>query len=350
MTLRFLCGIFGSVFLHALLVIFAPDVVLPKMSMPEYKKHEVSFVNRHLKLPKALIHKPVPEVPVPSFIPVIKKPKMPSRPVLSDPNTIPKVKPPKLPVKPILARVEEIPFVRLPKLPLKPVSPQYVPQVRIPKYPAEIVPQKSFPKISLPNRKFISKKTRKEKRKQFTDLKSKSKIVASPKVKFADLFMSEEAKSILSKEIHNIDFKNYILKKKERSPEETSIFVGDVNVSTKEIDIDKYLEKSRKELRSKSILIVDSPLRKEMDRRTRRLLFSPPLPKISSLQMPVTVVLKFWVLSDGSVGRVLVERKANAYLEVYAINHLKRWKFNSLSLSYKSKEQWGIVVYRFLVN
>ena len=350
MTLRFLYGILGSVVLHVLLVIFAPDVVLPKMSMPEYKKHQVSFVNRYLQLPKELIHEPVPEISVPKYIPMVKKPIMPSRPILSDPNAMPKIKLPKLPVRPILAKVEQVPPVAPPKMPLRPVSPKYVPRIRLPEYPDEIVFQRSFPDIPFPKRKSGTKKLKNKNRIDMTRLESKSEIVTSPKVKFSDLFISKKAKSILSRDNFKPDIRKRIMNNKDITLEKKDSFNEDVNVSSKEIDIDKYLKKSRNESKRNNILIVDSPLRKEMDKRTRSLLFSPPLPKINSLQMPVTVVLKFWVLSDGSVGRIIVERKGNASLEVSAINHLKRWRFNSLALDYKSSEQWGIVAYRFLVN
>lgn len=345
MTLRFLYGIVGSVVFHVLFVVFAPDVVLPKMSMPEYKKHEVSFVNRHLQLPNALIHKPVPEVPRPKFLPIVKKFKIPKRPNLLDLNSLPKVRPPKLPLRPTLANVESIPTVKRPEIPSKPGNPKSLPEIPLPKYPSEVVSMKNFPKVPLPKRNYGNEKLRTVKRRKIAQSENKSKIMISSKIKFSDLFISEKAKLILNRrnEISNsvkknLDGRQFIAKSK------------NTYNSVNEIDIDKYLKLSQENLKRKNIVIVDSPIRKEMDKRNRRLLFSPPLPEINSLQMPTTVVLKFWVLSDGSVGRILVEKKANTELEVSAINHLKRWKFNSLSFRYRSKEQWGIVAYRFLVN
>ena len=204
---------------------------------------------------------------------------------------------------------------------------------------------KSFPKVPLPKRNFGNEKLITVKRRKIAQSENKSKIMISSKIKFSNLFISEKAKLILNRrnEISNsvkknLDGRQFIAKSK------------NTYNSVNEIDIDKYLKLSQENLKRKNIVIVDSPIRKEMVKRNRRLLFSPPLPEINSLQMPTTVVLKFWVLSDGSIGRILVEKKANAALEVFAINHLKKWKFNSLSFRYRSKEQWGIVAYRFLVN
>ncbi|MED5578793.1 MAG: hypothetical protein VX794_02055 [Nitrospinota bacterium] len=382
MTLRLIYGIFGSIIIHVLLVVFAPDVVLPKMSMPEYKKHEVSFISRHLQLPKALIHKPVPQVLRPKHIPKVKRsrmptkpifpnpnalskvkfPKLPSKPIFSDPNSLPKINSPKLPSKPFylnpnaLSKIElpkmpsrpvffeakNIPGVKSQVMPIKPSSPAFIPYVQTPEYPSKIKPPKLVYPVRHPKKSSLIKRFSNNKNMKLIDLKSALKKTASKNVKFSYLSIKKKAKQILARK-KNKKLHAYL-------PKIIGKQVGALDVSKVGFDIDKYIDQIQKNLDSKKVVMVDSPLRKEMQKRTRQLIFTPPPPKINSLQTPATVVLKFWVLSDGSVGRILVEKKANAILEVSAINHLKKWKFNNLVKKKLIKEQWGIVAYRFLVD
>ena len=82
----------------------------------------------------------------------------------------------------------------------------------------------------------------------------------------------------------------------------------------------------------------------------RRILFQPKPPKLERLESTTEIVLKFWVLPDGTVGRVIPTRKASAYLEGLASNHLKRWRFSPLPPGAEDKEQWGEITFRFLLN
>ena len=82
----------------------------------------------------------------------------------------------------------------------------------------------------------------------------------------------------------------------------------------------------------------------------RRILFQPKPPKLERLEITTEIVLKFWVLPDGTVGRVIPTRKASAYLEGLASNHLKRWRFSPLPPGAEDKEQWGEITFRFLLN
>ena len=245
MTLSFLYGVVGSVVFHVLFVVFAPDVVMPKMSMPEYKKHEVSFINRHLQLPNALIHKPVPEVPKPKFLPIVKKFKIPKRPNLLDPNSLPKVRPPKLPLRPTLANVESIPTVKRPEIPSKPRNPKSLPEIPLPKYPSEIVSMKSFPKVPLPKRNFGNEKLITVKRRKIAQSENKSKIMISSKIKFSNLFISEKAKLILNR-------RNEISNSVKRNLNEPQFIAKSKNTynSFNQIDINKYLKLSQENLKN----------------------------------------------------------------------------------------------------
>ena len=82
----------------------------------------------------------------------------------------------------------------------------------------------------------------------------------------------------------------------------------------------------------------------------RRILFQPKPPKLERLESTTEIVLKFWVLPDGTVGRVIPTRKASAYLEGLASNHLKRWRFSPLPPGAGDKEQWGEITFRFLLR
>ena len=98
----------------------------------------------------------------------------------------------------------------------------------------------------------------------------------------------------------------------------------------------------------------DSRTRKRADiagpAARRRILFQPKPPKLERLESTTEIVLKFWVLPDGTVGRVIPIKKASAYLEGLASNHLKRWRFSPLPPGADDKEQWGEVTFRFLLR
>lgn len=83
---------------------------------------------------------------------------------------------------------------------------------------------------------------------------------------------------------------------------------------------------------------------------TRRIIFRPPPPKVKILESSGDIELKFWVLSDGTVGRVVPIRKGNAHLEGVAANHMKRWRFSSIGPGESRREEWGLIVYRFRVR
>ena len=82
----------------------------------------------------------------------------------------------------------------------------------------------------------------------------------------------------------------------------------------------------------------------------RRILFQPKPPKLERLESTTEIVLKFWVLPDGTVGRVIPTKKASADLEGLASNHLKRWRFSPLPPGAEDKEQWGEITFRFLLR
>lgn len=80
---------------------------------------------------------------------------------------------------------------------------------------------------------------------------------------------------------------------------------------------------------------------------SRRILFQPPPPQVEGLEEAEDIVLRFWVLPDGTVGRVLPIRKGSARLEGIAATHLKRWRFSPMPPHEPPREEWGIIAFRF---
>jgi hypothetical protein len=82
----------------------------------------------------------------------------------------------------------------------------------------------------------------------------------------------------------------------------------------------------------------------------RRIVFRPPLPIVKNLESSGDIELRFWVLSDGTVGRVVPIRKGSAYLEAIAGNNLRQWRFTALRHDEPPREEWGQIVYRFRIR
>lgn len=80
---------------------------------------------------------------------------------------------------------------------------------------------------------------------------------------------------------------------------------------------------------------------------SRRILFQPPPPQVEELGEAEDIVLRFWVLPDGTVGRVIPIRKGSARLEGIAATHLKRWRFSPIPPHEAPREEWGVIAFRF---
>ena len=79
----------------------------------------------------------------------------------------------------------------------------------------------------------------------------------------------------------------------------------------------------------------------------RELVYRPPPPTpLSGAEGEIK--LKFWVLPDGTVGRIVLLVRGDSSLETTAIGNLKRWKFNTLLSGVRVPEQWGTMRFRFL--
>ncbi|MBN2381531.1 hypothetical protein JXQ70_01485 [bacterium] len=81
---------------------------------------------------------------------------------------------------------------------------------------------------------------------------------------------------------------------------------------------------------------------------SRMVIFKPTLPTVS-LETSMVITLKFWVFPDGTVGKIIPEKKANAELEQIAMNYLKQWRFTALPREVRQEEQWGVISIKFMV-
>ncbi|MBK8945664.1 MAG: energy transducer TonB [Ignavibacteriae bacterium] len=71
----------------------------------------------------------------------------------------------------------------------------------------------------------------------------------------------------------------------------------------------------------------------------------PPYPE--GVSKEIDVKLKFTILSDGSVGRILPLIKADSKLELAAINSLRQWRFEPLPERAKNIEQTAVIIFPF---
>lgn len=81
----------------------------------------------------------------------------------------------------------------------------------------------------------------------------------------------------------------------------------------------------------------------------RRVVFRPP-PIGVEIGAEADIELKFWVLPDGNVGRVVPLRKGDAKLEDEAMRYIKKWRFTPLGKEGPQEEQWGTVAIKFLLR
>ncbi|MFQ6077879.1 MAG: TonB family protein [Thermodesulfobacteriota bacterium] len=78
----------------------------------------------------------------------------------------------------------------------------------------------------------------------------------------------------------------------------------------------------------------------------RKILYKPEIPEVK-IEREGEVELQFWVLPDGSVGRVFSVLRGDAELERIAINYIKQWRFNPLDEGLSTVEQWGTITVKF---
>jgi periplasmic protein TonB len=78
----------------------------------------------------------------------------------------------------------------------------------------------------------------------------------------------------------------------------------------------------------------------------RQVLSQPPPPQVT-VESESEIELRFWILPNGAVGRVIPVKKSDPRLEALAINYLRHWRFNPLPSDAIQDEQWGVIPFRF---
>ena len=115
--------------------------------------------------------------------------------------------------------------------------------------------------------------------------------------------------------------------------------------SMKEMDKKELIEKEMAEKikgeDSQSAFEIRGPVSKR-----RQVVYKPSLPKTAPAEGEIE--LKFWVLPDGTVGRIVPVKRGDPFLEEEAIRYLKKWKFNPLDKA--QGEEWGIIPIRFVLK
>ncbi|MBA4308966.1 MAG: hypothetical protein C0425_01345 [Chlorobiaceae bacterium] len=81
---------------------------------------------------------------------------------------------------------------------------------------------------------------------------------------------------------------------------------------------------------------------------SKRRIFSYTIPEYpSGVYKEIDIRLRFSILPDGTVGRILPVTKADTRLENAAINSLRQWKFEPLPKNAKPGEQIAIIVFPY---
>ena len=81
----------------------------------------------------------------------------------------------------------------------------------------------------------------------------------------------------------------------------------------------------------------------------RQVIFQPPPPSVT-VESESEIELRFWILPNGAVGRVIPVKKSDPRLEALAINYLRRWRFTPLPSDALQDEQWGVIPFKFRIR
>lgn len=81
----------------------------------------------------------------------------------------------------------------------------------------------------------------------------------------------------------------------------------------------------------------------------RQVIFQPPPPS-ATVETESEIELRFWILPNGAVGRVVPVKKSDPRLETLAINYLRNWRFTPLPSDAPQDEHWGIIPFKFRIR
>jgi TonB family protein len=81
----------------------------------------------------------------------------------------------------------------------------------------------------------------------------------------------------------------------------------------------------------------------------RQVIFQPPAPRVT-VESESEIELRFWILPNGAVGRVVPVKKSDPRLEAIAMSYLRHWRFNPLPSDSRQDEQWGVIPFKFRIR
>lgn len=81
----------------------------------------------------------------------------------------------------------------------------------------------------------------------------------------------------------------------------------------------------------------------------RQVLFQPPPPSVT-VESESEIELRFWILPNGAVGRVVPVKKSDPRLEALVIGYLRGWRFTPLPPDTPQDEQWGTIPFKFRIR
>jgi TonB family protein len=81
----------------------------------------------------------------------------------------------------------------------------------------------------------------------------------------------------------------------------------------------------------------------------RQVIFQPPPPSVT-VESESEIELRFWILPNGAVGRVVPVKKSDPRLEALVITYLRHWRFTPLPPDTLQDEQWGIIPFKFRIR
>jgi hypothetical protein len=81
----------------------------------------------------------------------------------------------------------------------------------------------------------------------------------------------------------------------------------------------------------------------------RRVIFQPSPPNVT-VESESELELRFWILPNGAVGRIVPVKKGDPRLEALAMNYLRSWRFDPLPSDAPQDEQWGIIPFKFRIR
>ena len=126
---------------------------------------------------------------------------------------------------------------------------------------------------------------------------------------------------------------------------EGSTLIGNIFGKKKEIPLP--IIKAETKFHIKQAVVSDNFKVGEKEIIDRDLESRPKQLPAVKIDIPVTVVLDFEVMPDGTVTKIRPKRRVDVNLERIAIDYLKRWKFSNLPMDAAQKNQKGILTVKF---